>query len=59
MASNNYAEVMTDSTKAQRVLAELEGMAARGCRVEVGIGDGHAESLLRAVGTLAEHLRPL
>jgi hypothetical protein len=31
MASNNYAEVITDSTEAQRVLAELESMAAQGC----------------------------
>lgn len=30
MASNNYAEVITDSTEAQRVLAELETMAAQG-----------------------------
>ena len=31
MASNNYAEVITDSTEAQRVKAELESMAAQGC----------------------------
>ena len=30
MASNNYAEVITDSTKAQWVVAELESMAAQG-----------------------------
>jgi hypothetical protein len=30
MASNNYAEVITDSTEAQRVLAEFESMAAQG-----------------------------
>ena len=32
MASNNYGEVITDSTEAQRVLAELETMAAQGSR---------------------------
>ncbi len=30
MASNNYAEVITDSSDAQRILAELESMAAQG-----------------------------
>jgi hypothetical protein len=30
MPSNNYAEVITDSTQAQRVLAELESMATQG-----------------------------
>ena len=30
MPSNNYAEVITDSAEAQRVLAELESMAAQG-----------------------------
>ena len=30
MASNNYAQVIRDSTEAQRVLAELESMAAQG-----------------------------
>jgi hypothetical protein len=35
MASNNYAEVITDSTEAQRVLAEFESMAARGCSFKV------------------------
>jgi len=31
MPSNNYADVITDSTEAQRVLAELESMATQGC----------------------------
>lgn len=31
MASNNYAEVITDSTEAQQILAEFEGKAARNC----------------------------
>ena len=35
MGSNNYAEVVTDSTKAQWVLAELKSTAARGCRFKV------------------------
>jgi hypothetical protein len=35
MASNNYAEVITDSTEAQRVIAEFEGMAAQGCNFKV------------------------
>jgi hypothetical protein len=35
MASNNYAEVITDSTKAQQVLAEFEGIAARGCSFKI------------------------
>jgi hypothetical protein len=30
MPSNNYAEVITDSAEARRVLAELESMAAQG-----------------------------
>ena len=35
MASNNYAEVITDSTKAQWVVAELESMAAQGSGFKV------------------------
>ena len=35
MASNNYAEVITDSTKAQWVLAELKGTAAQGSNFTV------------------------
>jgi len=35
MASNNYAEVITDSTEAQRVLEEFESMAVRGCSFKV------------------------
>lgn len=35
MASNNYAEVITDSTEAQRVLAELESMATQGASFRV------------------------
>src|SRR5579885_1337415 len=35
MASNNYAEVITDFTEAQRVQAELESMAARGSSFKV------------------------
>jgi hypothetical protein len=35
MASNNYAEVIIDSTEAKRVLAEFESMAARGCSFKV------------------------
>jgi hypothetical protein len=35
MPSNNYAEVITDSAEAQRVLAELESMAARGSSFKV------------------------
>src|SRR5215831_5890041 len=35
MASNNYAEVITESTEAQRVLAELESMAAKGSSFKV------------------------
>jgi len=30
MGSNNYAEVISDPTKARQVLAEFEGLAARG-----------------------------
>jgi hypothetical protein len=35
MASNNYAEVMTDSTEAQQVVATFESMAEQGYRFKV------------------------
>ena len=35
MASNNYAEVITDSTKAQQVVAEFESMAEQGYSFKV------------------------
>lgn len=35
MPSNNYAEVITDSTEAQRVLADLESMATQGSSFKV------------------------
>jgi len=35
MASNNYAEVITDLTEARRIMAEFEDMAARGCSFKV------------------------
>jgi hypothetical protein len=31
MASNNYAEVIMDLTETQRIMAEFDDMAARGC----------------------------
>ena len=35
MASNNYAEVITDSTKAQQVVAKFESMAEQGYSFKV------------------------
>jgi hypothetical protein len=35
LASNNYAEVIIDSTEADWVVAEFEGMAVRGCSFKI------------------------
>jgi hypothetical protein len=35
MASNNYAEVITDTVRARQVVTEFEQMAADGCKFTV------------------------